>query len=249
MRLTRARGRRRLSVHWSQPRAVLRADRPTCHGEPLCGTTCCGTRHAPHGMPRATCLRPALAGQRRPTQPRVGLFVCLFVCSTDQQEDRHQGAHRLAVPHARVALCVCEYPHQYPVSTPTSPGPARPPPVLRGTAGYSPVPPRVQVPHADLRYCGVLRVLTATRTDGSFVDPRAGAKSACVGSVRWRSRSIASMGCRTSLPHAATRTEHYSTGLGGRTTLSAQSARARSCSTLLGRCAERRSRRERPPLR
>jgi hypothetical protein len=109
----------------------------------------CTTRHATSDMPQAGARRSAAAHPA----PRwfvclcvclfvclfvcllVCLLACLFVCSTDQQEDRHQGAHRLAVPHARVALCVCEYPHQYPVSTPTSPGPARRPPVLRGTAG------------------------------------------------------------------------------------------------------------------
>jgi hypothetical protein len=111
----------------------------------------CTTRHATSDMPQAGARRSAVTHPA----PRwfvclcvcvfACLLVCLLVCSTDQQEDRHQGAHQLAVPHARAALCVCEYPvstprvlREYPVSTPTSPGPARPPPVLRGTAGYSP---------------------------------------------------------------------------------------------------------------
>ena len=90
-------------------------------------------------MPRCLCLSRRSPVSGGPPSPAfVGsFFVCLLVRSTDQEEDRHQEVHRLAVPHARVELCVPEY-SEYSVSTPS-------------------VPPRVQVPHVHLRYCGVLR--------------------------------------------------------------------------------------------
>jgi hypothetical protein len=147
----------------------------------------------------------------------VCLLVCLLVCLFARWTSKKVGTNELIDWQCPTLALHCAY-VSTPISTPS-------------------VPPRVQVPHAHLRYCGVMlgthrdedrqehRLETLARTR------RARASGACGGgrarSPRWAAER---------LPHAATRTEHYSTGLAGRTTWSAQSARARSSFPLLGRC-------------
>ncbi len=107
----------------------------------------CTTRHATSDMPQAGARRSAAAHPA----PRwfvclcVCLLVCLFVCLFARRTSKKIGTKELIDWPCPTLALHCAY-VSTPVSTPS-------------------VPPRVQVPHAHLRYCGVL----PTRTDGSIV--------------------------------------------------------------------------------
>jgi hypothetical protein len=99
----------------------------------------CTTRHATSDMPQAGARRSAAAHPA----PRwfvclcVCLLVCLFVCLFARRTSKKIGTKELIDWQCPTLALHCAY-VSTPISTPS-------------------VPPRVQVPHAHLRYCGVLR--------------------------------------------------------------------------------------------
>ena len=139
------------------------------------------------GAVRCACHAASCLGQRSPVSGGppspsfVGMLVCLLVRSTDQQEDRHQEVHRLAVPHARVALCVPEY-CECSVSTPSGPYPheSRSRTSTSDTAGY----------------CGVLTRRGPTGASSTLARTRRARASGTCGGGRARSPRCAEGLCR-----------------------------------------------------
>ena len=130
----------------------------------------------------ASCLNEHSPVSGGPPSPSfVGMLVCLLVRSTDQQEDRHQEVHRLAVPHARVALCVPEY-CECSVSTPSGPYPheSRSRTSTSDTAGY----------------CGVLTRRGPTGASSTLARTRRARASGTCGGGRARSPRCAEGLCR-----------------------------------------------------